>query len=119
MRSSGINYLVVGAFVLAMLVGLIVSLAMLTGRTGATDTYYTVYRNVAGIKFGTQILYEGFPIGQVEEVTPMPEEGGMRFRVDFSVQEGWRIPIDSVAQVAASGLLAAITVILVPGRRTL
>ena len=110
MKSNRINYVIVGAFMLAMLVGLIVAVAMLTGRTGAADAYHTVYDNVTGIKFGTQVLYEGYPVGQVEEVTPIEEEGRMRFRVDLSVTEGWRIPDDSVAKVAAPGLLSAITV---------
>ncbi len=110
MKNNKINYVVVGAFVLAMLAGLIVSIALLTGRTGATDRYFTVYRNVTGVKFGTQVLYEGYPVGQVEEVTPEARQGGMRFRVDFSIKEGWRIPEDSYAQVAAPGLLAAVSV---------
>ena len=109
MRNNKINYMVVGAFVIAMLVGLLGSLAILTGRTGATDDYYTVYDNVTGVKFGTQVLYEGYPIGQVEEVTPRLEAGRMRFRVDFSIQQGWRLPEDSIAEIAAPGLLAAIT----------
>lgn len=110
MRNNRINYVVVGGFVLAMVVGLVVSLALLTGRTGASDAYFTVYRNVAGIKFGTQVLYEGYPIGQVEEITPMERDGTMFFRVDFTVAKGWRIPEGSVARVASSGLLAAVTV---------
>lgn len=63
MNGGKLNYVVVGAFVLAMLVALVVSLAVLMGRTGATDDYYAVYRNVTGVKFGTQVLYEGYPIG--------------------------------------------------------
>jgi phospholipid/cholesterol/gamma-HCH transport system substrate-binding protein len=110
MKSNKINYVIVGTFVLAMLAGLIVAIALLTGRTGATDSYFTVYSNVTGVKFGTQVLYEGYPVGQVEEVTPVAEDGGMRFRVDFAITEGWRIPKDSYAQVGASGLLAAVSV---------
>ncbi len=115
MKSSKINYVMVGSFVLAMIVGLVVSLAVLTGRTGATDSYYAIYKNVTGIKFGTQVLYEGYPIGQVTEVTPQPEDGRMRFRVDFDVTKGWRIPGDSVAQIAAPGLLSAITLSIKAG----
>ncbi len=37
MRSSKINYLVVGVFVVGMVVALVGSIALLTGRTGATD----------------------------------------------------------------------------------
>lgn len=109
MNTSKINYAVVGGFVLAMLAAFVVAVALLTGRTGATDTYHAVFRNVTGLKFGTRVLYEGFPIGQVERITPEPVERGMRFRVEFAVTRGWRIPADSRAEIAASGLLAAVT----------
>jgi phospholipid/cholesterol/gamma-HCH transport system substrate-binding protein len=110
MNGGKINYVVVGAFVLAMAAALVVSLAVLMGRTGATDDYYAIYRNVTGVKFGTQVLYEGYPIGQVEKVTPVPSESGMGFRVDFGVAEDWRIPEDSVAVITAPRLLAAVTI---------
>jgi phospholipid/cholesterol/gamma-HCH transport system substrate-binding protein len=110
MNGGKINYVVVGAFVLAMAAALVVSLAVLMGRTGATDDYYAIYRNVTGVKFGTQVLYEGYPIGQVEKVTPVPSAGGMGFRVDFGVAKDWRIPEDSVAAITAPRLLAAVTI---------
>ena len=116
MKSNKINYVIVGAFMLTMMVGLITAVALLTGRTGAADAYYTVYDNVTGIKFGTQVLYEGYPVGQVEEVVPIEEDGRMRFRVDMSVKQGWSIPDDSIAQVAAPGLLSAITVNIEAGK---
>ncbi|MDH5748062.1 MAG: MlaD family protein, partial [Rhodospirillales bacterium] len=116
MRSNKVNYLVVGLFVLGMLAALIISIATLTGRTGAADAYYVVYENVTGVKFGTQVLYEGYPIGQVEEVTPMPEKGRMLFRVDINVKEGWKIPNDSLAKIAAPGLLAAVSVNIEAGK---
>lgn len=116
MNGGRLNYAVVGAFVLAMLVALVAALAVLMGRTGATDDYYAVYRNVTGVKFGTQVLYEGYPIGQVEDVTPEPAAGGMRFRVDFAVQQGWRIPADSVAAITAPRLLAAVTINIQAGK---
>jgi phospholipid/cholesterol/gamma-HCH transport system substrate-binding protein len=110
MNDGKLNYVVVGAFVVAMLAALVVSLAVLMGRTGATDGYHAFYRNVTGVKFGTQVLYEGYPIGQVEDVTPQSVENGMRFRVDFNVDRGWRIPEDSVAAITAPRLLAAVTI---------
>lgn len=110
MNTSKLNYFYVGGFVLAVLVLFLVTIALVTGRTGATDTYYAVFRNVSGLKFGSQVVFEGYGIGQVEKITPMPEAGGMRFRVDLSVTRDWRIPDDSIAQITASGLLAAITV---------
>lgn len=116
MRNSKINYVAVGAFVLAMVVGLVVVVAMLTGRTGAIDSYYTIYDNVTGIKFGTQVQYEGFQVGQVELVSPIQEGSRVRFRVDMSIKSGWKIPEDSVARVTASGLLAAITINITAGQ---
>ncbi len=115
MRSSKINYLIVGLFVLAMIGALITTVAMLTGRTGAVDNYYTYYSNITGVKFGTQVVYEGYPIGQVEEITPEEKDGRMRFRIDFSVIQGWRIPKDSIGEIAAPGLLAAVTISIKAG----
>lgn len=109
MRSSKLNYALVGLFVLASIIGMVVAVALLSGRTGATDSYYAVYDNVTGVKFGTQVVYEGYPIGQVTDVTPVPEGGHMSFRVDFDVTQGWRIPTDSKVEIAAPGLLAAVT----------
>ncbi|MEO5337511.1 MAG: MlaD family protein [Magnetospirillum sp. WYHS-4] len=116
MKSNKINYLLVGSFVLVMVAALIFVTAVLSGRTGTADAYYAIYKNVTGVKFGTQVLYEGYPIGQVEKITPMAEKGGMRFRVDLTVNQGWMIPEDSVASIRAPGLLSAITIAIDAGK---
>lgn len=110
MNSAKTNYVAVGGFVLAGVAGLVVAVALLTGRTGSADTYYTAYDNVTGIKYGTQVLFEGFPVGQVEAVRANPKAGGPRFAVELSVKSGWTIPDDSLATIAASGLLAAVSI---------
>lgn len=109
MKDSRINYVMVGGFVLAMLVSLVAVVAVLTGRTGGTQSYYTRLTNVAGIKYGTKVTYEGFPVGQVEKISPLHEGNITAFRLEVSVADDWRIPKDSQARVAASGLLAAAT----------
>lgn len=116
MRTSKINYFIVGLFVLTMIAGLITAIALLTGRTGATDSYHAYYSNVTGVKFGTQVVYEGYPIGQVIDVKPEEFEGRMRFRVNFDITEGWKIPEDSIAEIAAPGLLAAVTLAIEAGQ---
>ncbi len=116
MRNPKINYLLVGGFVVAVVIGLIVAVAMLTGRTGATDDYYAVYDNVGGVNFGTRVLFEGYPVGQVERIAPVQEDGHMRFHVEMSVIRNWPIPKDSVAEISASGLLAAVSINLRAGR---
>lgn len=115
MKSNRINYAVVGSFVLVILAGLVMSVAMLTGRTGATDTYFATYDNVTNIKYGTQVMFEGYPVGQVEDIQPLQQDGKMRFRVDMSVSQGWQIPDNSIAQVTSAGLLSAITIVIKAG----
>lgn len=105
MRSNRVNYVAVGAFVAASLTGLVVFLSILTGRTGAVETYHTFYSNVAGLKAGSKVIYEGYRIGQIESVAPVGGEGKLKFRVNFEVFEGWQIPKDSVAKIAAPSLL--------------
>lgn len=110
MKDSRINYVVVGAFMLSMLVALLVVVALLTGRTGAMDSYTTHLTNVTGLKPGTKVTFEGFPVGQIEGIAPLRSGNRTSFRVSLSVKEGWLIPSDSTARVAASGLLAAVAV---------
>ncbi len=119
MTAFKINLTVVGLFVVAALATLIVSLALLAGRTGPTDTYYTEFGNVAGLKYGTQVLYEGYPIGQVESIEPSQEASGKaRFKVKLAVTRNWQIPDDSIARSVAPGLLAAQTVAISAGKST-
>jgi phospholipid/cholesterol/gamma-HCH transport system substrate-binding protein len=103
-----------------MLVALVVVVAQLSGRTGPVDTYYAVYDNVAGLKYGTKVLYEGFPIGQIEDIAPQqdPDQGRIRFRVRLSVTRGWKIPDDSLCRIAASGLLSAVALDIKGGAST-
>jgi phospholipid/cholesterol/gamma-HCH transport system substrate-binding protein len=95
-REARRNYLLAGTFVLAMLGALIVWLALLTGRTGATDPYHVFFRNVMGIGDGTSVAFQGYPVGQVTGIQPVAEGG---FRVDLDVKSGWRIP--DIVNVAA------------------
>ena len=107
MRNDRRNYAIVGAFVLAMAAALVVWIALMTGRTGATDGYFVLYDDVTGLKPGVTILYQGYPVGYIDSIAPHEVEGRRRFRVDLSVQRGWRIPADSLATITAPGLLAA------------
>ena len=113
MKNDKINYVVVGTFVILMLAGIVVSVAMLTGRTGATDTYYTSYDDVTGLKFGSQVMYMGFPVGQVENISPELENGRLVFRLELAVTDrfkNWKVPSDSVAMMKSSGLLSAMAI---------
>ncbi|MEQ8494538.1 MAG: MlaD family protein [Gammaproteobacteria bacterium] len=115
MKRDTVNYTLVGAFVVAMAVAFVVLLMAVTGRGGPSDTYFVYYENVAGLKFGTGVYYEGYQVGQVEGIEPETTAEGMRYRVTLSITAGWRIPADSVARVAASGLISAVTIEIAEG----
>lgn len=116
MISARVNLALVGGFVVVGVVSLVLALAWLAGRQGPTDTYYTFYTNVSGLKYGSQVLYEGYPVGQVEKIQPIEKQGRVLFRVRMSVSRGWKIPEDSVARSEASGLLAPQTIAIAAGR---
>jgi phospholipid/cholesterol/gamma-HCH transport system substrate-binding protein len=118
MRDDQRNYAVVGVFVIAIIAGLVAWIAVLAGRTGPTDSYHVHFGNVMGLSSGTQVLYEGYPIGRIEEIRPTTREGRQVFRLDIGVEPGWRIPEDSTATITASGLLAAVVVNVRGGKST-
>ena len=110
MKHENVNYLVVGSFVLAVMTAFIVVMVMLTGRGGSTDEYNVYYDSVAGLKYGTIVSYEGYQLGQVEGVEPVQENGKTRYKVDFTIQSGWKVPEDSIAAIVSSGLLGGISI---------
>lgn len=116
MYKQRVNYVIIGVFVTAMLIAGAASIALLTGRTGPTERYFVVLDNVSDVKYGTQVRYEGYPIGQVEDITPIVDGPGMKFRIDVSIRQGWRIPTDSIARIGNSNFLAAKTLDIKSGR---
>jgi phospholipid/cholesterol/gamma-HCH transport system substrate-binding protein len=103
------NYVVVGFFVLGMLTLLIVWLAMLSGRTGPSTQYTIHYDAVMGLAEGTQVFFQGYPSGVIDEIVPA-DELGRGFRIDVSLSRRLSIPEDSVALITSSGLLSAVVI---------
>ncbi len=116
MKRDSINYTVVGLFVVTAAVGMLYVLMRVTGNTGPVDSYHVHYQNVSGAKFGTPVLYEGYRIGQVEQIIPQQHNGSLRFKLLISVAQDWRIPDDSVASLAASGLLGTVALEIKAGK---
>jgi phospholipid/cholesterol/gamma-HCH transport system substrate-binding protein len=115
MRYDTVNYTAVGAFVLLMLVTLGVALYRITGSGGPADRYYAWYDNVAGVKYGTPVYFEGYRIGEVEAIEPEHGASGVRYRVRLAIERDWPVPKDSVAAIAASGLLADVSISILEG----
>jgi phospholipid/cholesterol/gamma-HCH transport system substrate-binding protein len=110
MKRDTVNYFAVGIFVLAMLFAFFVLMYFVTGSTGPADHYTVRYDNVHGLKFGTGVFYEGYKVGQIEAIEPTPAEAGMEYVITVSITRDWKIPVDSVAKVVASGLIAAVQI---------
>ena len=106
MRADKLGYFLVGLFVIVAITGLIAVLGLLGGRGAESVRYHTTYENVAGLKFGTPVFFEGFLAGQIEQISPIA--GGTRtiFRIDFSVLEALKIPADSEVLIVQPNLLS-------------
>jgi phospholipid/cholesterol/gamma-HCH transport system substrate-binding protein len=118
MRNYSISYVTVGVFVSAMVVALVVAVALIAGRTGPRDPYRVTFDNVTDLKYGTIVRYEGFPVGQVDSIDPVYENGKYHFAVNVSVRQGWKFPSDSKAGIRASSFLAAKTIDIGGGTAT-
>ncbi len=107
MKKEKVSYFIVGLFVLVIGATLLVVLYRLTDQRGPVDHYHIHYHNVSGIKYGTIVSYEGYQIGQVEDVIPERRNNRIGYRVEISVNKGWKIPSDSVAMIVSSGLISS------------
>ena len=110
LRRDTVNYTLVGIVVVAAIALLLLGLALITGRSVASDDYLVRYRNVTGLRYGAPVFYEGYRIGQVGEITPERSAEGTRYKVELALRRDWAIPVDSVARLQSSGLLADVSV---------
>jgi phospholipid/cholesterol/gamma-HCH transport system substrate-binding protein len=115
MKRDNVNYVLVGGVVIAAFVLLMVTLAMISGRSGASADYYTHYRNVTGLRFGAPVFYEGFRIGQVSKIIPERGDKGTSYKIELDVRKDWPIPKDSVAHLTSTGLLADVAIGITEG----
>ena len=107
MKRDNVNYLLVGSFVLLMAAVLLYALYRITGHSAKGDTYYTHFANVAGIKEGTVVTYEGYEVGNVAQIEPVAREARTTYRITLNLRQPVRIPADSYAMIATPGLLSA------------
>jgi phospholipid/cholesterol/gamma-HCH transport system substrate-binding protein len=108
MKRDHVNYFVVGCMVLTLTAAFFAVLYKLTSQSGPTEIFVVHYDNVTGIKYGTGVFFQGYPVGQVERIVPDRSTGQMRYRLELAVRRGWSIPKDSVARIESSGLISAV-----------
>ncbi len=100
------NYVAVGAFVMACLLGLIVASLWLAGAQYSQEfahyqTYFT--GSVTGLGTGTTVRYNGIEVGRVSKLKFDPENP-KRVIVTMEVDPSLRLHEDSIASIASMGL---------------
>jgi phospholipid/cholesterol/gamma-HCH transport system substrate-binding protein len=100
------NYVAVGAFVLACVIGLVVSILWLAGAQYSQEySYYQTYFKgaVTGLGKGTVTRYNGIDVGRVTQLEFDPNDP-QRVIVTLQVQPGLSIREDSLASIESQGL---------------
>ena len=100
------NYVAVGAFVLACMLGLVISLLWLAGMQYSQEyAYYQSYFTgpVTGLGKGTTVRYNGIDVGRVDEVKFDPNDPQVVVTT-LQVQPNLGIRVDSVVSIESEGL---------------
>src|ERR1700729_3007692 len=100
------NYVAVGAFVLACVIGLVVTILWLAGVQYSQEyAYYQSYFKgaVTGLGKGTITRYNGIEVGRVTNLEFDPTDP-QRVIVTMQVQPNLNIREDSVASIDSQGL---------------
>lgn len=100
------NYVAVGAFVLACVIGLVITILWLAGAQYSQEyAYYQAYFKgpVTGLGKGTVTRYNGIDVGRIKDLEFDPNDP-QRVIVTLQVQPGLNIREDSVASIDSQGL---------------
>jgi phospholipid/cholesterol/gamma-HCH transport system substrate-binding protein len=100
------NYVAVGAFVLACVIGLVVTIMWLAGVQYSQEyAYYQAYfkGSVTGLGKGTVTRYNGIEVGRITDLEFDPSDP-QRVIVTMQVQPNLNIREDSVASIDSLGL---------------
>ena len=100
------NYVAVGAFVLACVIGLVVTILWLAGIQYSQEyAYYQAYFKgpVTGLAKGTSTRYNGIEVGRITNLEFDPNDP-QRVIVTMQVQPNLNIREDSIASIDSQGL---------------
>src|SRR6201987_2260747 len=100
------NYVAVGGFVLACVIGLVVTILWLAGAQYSQeyDYYQTYFKGpVTGLGKGTTTRYNGIDVGRITELQFDPSDP-QKVIVTWQVHPGLNIREDSVASIESQGL---------------
>ena len=113
------NYVAVGAFVLACVFGVVVTLLWLAGAQYSQefDYYQTNFKGpVTGLAKGTTVLYNGIGVGRVDDLQFDPNDP-QNVIVILQVKPGLNLRTDSIASIESQGLTGGANVEITGGKK--
>jgi phospholipid/cholesterol/gamma-HCH transport system substrate-binding protein len=100
------NYFLVGLFTILIGGSALFLMFKMSGKQTESDSYYSYFENVTGLGYGNPVYFEGYRVGQVEQITPEYHDETLRFKTEYTIIKGWRVPVDSSTVIQSSGLLS-------------
>jgi phospholipid/cholesterol/gamma-HCH transport system substrate-binding protein len=114
------NYVAVGAFVIACMLGLVISMLWLAGMQYAQEyAYYQTYFTgpVTGLGKGTIVRYNGIEVGRVDDLKFDPNDPQVVVAT-LQVQPNLGIRVDSVTSIESEGLTGGSYVEITGGKKS-
>jgi phospholipid/cholesterol/gamma-HCH transport system substrate-binding protein len=93
---------VVGLFVIVVIVLLVITIFMMSGRMNHGNVVYRAYfKNAGGLEPGSEVRYAGGPpVGHVEKVAADPHDS-TRMEIDFDISPDAPVKTDSIAEITS------------------
>ncbi|HUG46240.1 MAG TPA: MlaD family protein [Sphingomicrobium sp.] len=112
------NYILVGAVTLAMLVGVLAFTVWLAGLSGRETKCYDIYfaQAVGGLNRGSAVSYSGVPVGQITQISLMPQRPEF-VHVKIEVQEETPVVRGTTAEIRGVGFTGVSEIQLTGGAR--
>lgn len=112
------NYILVGAVTMAMLAGLLLFTVWLAGLSGRATKCYDIYfaQAVGGLNKGSTVSYSGVPVGQIEQISLMPQRPEF-IHVRIEVQENTPVLRGTTAEIRGVGFTGVSEIQLTGGAR--
>ncbi len=111
------KYAKLGLLIVASLTALIWGLSYLKGNDffSKSNSYYVVYNRVDGLLEANKVTVNGYQIGQVRKIEFMPDHSG-KLLATLLIDESFKIPMNSVAQIISSDIMGSRSIRLVIGK---
>jgi phospholipid/cholesterol/gamma-HCH transport system substrate-binding protein len=112
------NYFLVGIFTLFIGGTTILLLLNMSGKDKDAEMYFSYFDNVTGLSYGNPVYYEGYRVGQVEDISPVTMDGKLLFKTEYTLIQGWKVPVDSITKIESSGLLSDMSLSIHAGKES-